>query len=78
MTGSPSCTFDFAGLKCPLPLVELNRLIRDVALGETFVAIADDPAFCLDVEAWCRRTGQELVHLQQEEVRCVAEIRRLR
>jgi len=64
------------GLKCPLPIVELNRLMKKLSSGETFRAIADDPAFLLDVEAWCRRTGHMLVEVQQEDSQISAVIRK--
>jgi cysteine desulfurase len=67
---------DLTGLKCPLPIVELNKLIRQIPIGEELVAAADDPAFRLDVEAWCRKTGNELVRLEPKGERLVVVIRR--
>ena len=68
--------FDLVGLKCPLPIVELNRLVKKISSGESFRAIADDPAFLLDVEAWCKRTGHILVEIQQTDSQVSAVIRK--
>ena len=51
---------DLTGLKCPMPIVHLNRVVRDLEDGRELLVSADDPAFELDIAAWCRRTGHEL------------------
>ncbi|MCP4787411.1 MAG: sulfurtransferase TusA family protein [Fuerstiella sp.] len=67
---------DLTGLRCPMPIVRLNKLMKDLGAGEEFTAVADDPAFCLDVASWCRKTGQELVSVDNSNERLVAVIRR--
>jgi tRNA 2-thiouridine synthesizing protein A len=67
---------NLVGLKCPLPIVELNRLIKKLSSGEAFRAIADDPAFLLDVEAWCKRTGHTLIEVCQRDSQISAVIRK--
>jgi tRNA 2-thiouridine synthesizing protein A len=52
---------DCTGQLCPLPVLELARRIRDVAVGEEVVVVADDPAAATDIPAWCRMRGQEFV-----------------
>lgn len=54
-------TIDLRGLKCPTPIVRLNEAIRDIVEGEELTAVANDRAFELDVKAWCRRTGHQLL-----------------
>lgn len=67
---------DLTGLRCPMPIVELNKLIKELPGGEEFLATADDPAFCLDVESWCDKTGNELVRLENSDGRLTAVIRK--
>lgn len=55
---------DLRGMKCPAPIVALNNESRQMNAGELFEAVADDPAFELDVKAWCRRKGFELLTLE--------------
>lgn len=64
---------DLRGMKCPAPIGALNNEARQMAAGELFEAVADDPAFELDVKAWCRRKGCELLTLEAspQETRAV-------
>ncbi len=64
------------GVKCPLPIVELNRAMKGMTNGEEVQVTADDPAFQLDVEAWCRRTGQALLALHHHDGKCVVVLRK--
>ena len=52
---------DCRGMLCPLPVIELAQRIGDLAIGDTIVVLADDPAAETDIPAWCRMRGQELV-----------------
>jgi len=45
------------GLQCPGPIMKLAETIKNAAEGDTIEIKSTDPAFGLDVEAWCRRTG---------------------
>jgi len=67
---------DLTGLKCPMPIVELTKLLKQLLPGESFNVVADDPAFCLDVEAWCRKTGNSLLQLDSSSERISATIRK--
>ena len=69
-------TLDAMGMKCPKPLFEVSKRIRQMEEGEELEVFADDPAFKPDIEAWCRRTGNELVDLVKEEKRTVATIKK--
>lgn len=69
-------TLDLTGLKCPMPIVRLNRFIKELGEGGECVATADDLAFCLDVEAWCRKTGHELVDNRESNGTIVATVRK--
>ena len=66
---------DLTGLKCPMPIVRLSKMMKQLNEGETVTAVADDPAFCLDVESWCEKTGHALEQLNKTEERLVAIIR---
>ena len=52
---------DARGRRCPLPILDLARAIRQVPIGETITVEADDPAARPDVAAWCRMRGHELL-----------------
>ena len=72
----PSRHLNLVGLKCPSPIVELNRAIKSMVAGEALTATADDPAFQLDVQAWCKRTGHLLVQLEQNSGKLTALIKK--
>lgn len=69
---------DLTGLKCPLPIVRMNALIKELPVGDELQVTADDPAFRLDIEAWCRRTEHELVAFTVDGPRGTAVVRRSR
>jgi len=54
-------TLDTRGKLCPLPIIELARRIKDIAVGEVIAVVSDDPAARADVPAWCRMRGQDYV-----------------
>lgn len=52
---------DARGLRCPLPVIELQRVAKGSPAGRELVLLSDDPAAASDVPAWCRMLGHELV-----------------
>ncbi len=52
---------NLTGLKCPLPIIRLNQIVKELRESEEIYILADDPAFYPDVQAWCRKTGNELM-----------------
>jgi TusA-related sulfurtransferase len=49
---------DCLGAKCPLPIIELARVLPSVPVGSVVTVLADDPAAEPDLRAWCRLRGQ--------------------
>ncbi|GAB2740461.1 cysteine desulfurase/sulfurtransferase TusA family protein [Streptomyces bullii] len=52
---------DAVGRRCPIPVIELAKVIGDVPVGGTVRVLADDEAARLDIPAWCQMRGQEYV-----------------
>lgn len=48
---------DCRGARCPEPILKLSRLARTASPGTTIEVVADDDAFPLDLESWCRSSG---------------------
>jgi TusA-related sulfurtransferase len=61
VTDEPDLVVDCLGRPCPVPVIELARAVRTVAVGQVVEVLTDDPAARHDVPAWCRMTGQELL-----------------
>ena len=68
---------DTRGLKCPMPIIKLSAELRKQALGAELTVVADDKGFPPDLRAWCEKTGQELVSLDDTNpARLVGVVRR--
>ncbi|WP_175412464.1 cysteine desulfurase/sulfurtransferase TusA family protein [Streptomyces sp. TRM64462] len=60
-TGDGALVVDALGKRCPVPVIELAKVIGDVPVGGTVRVLADDSAARLDIPAWCEMRGQEYV-----------------
>lgn len=68
--GSPVATdrtLDCRGMLCPVPIVKLAKAIKEIEKGQVLLLEATDPGSKPDVEAWGRRTGNEIVHQTEEQ-----------
>ena len=54
-----SLVVDALGKRCPIPVIELAKVIGDVPVGGTVTVLADDEAARLDIPAWCEMREQE-------------------
>ncbi|MBB5118604.1 cysteine desulfurase [Streptomyces eurocidicus] len=52
---------DALGKRCPIPVIELAKVIGDVPVGGLVTVLSDDEAARLDVPAWCGMRDQEYV-----------------
>ena len=52
---------DAKGLNCPLPILKAKKALKDVPAGQVLQVLATDPGAVADFEAFCRKTGNELV-----------------
>lgn len=67
---------DVSGLLCPLPVLKARKALQSLAIGETLVVIATDPAAAIDIPHFCGEAGHELVSSSKAGERLVFEIRR--
>jgi cysteine desulfurase len=49
---------DTLGRRCPIPVIELAKVIGDVPVGGVVRVLSDDEAARLDIPAWCEMRGQ--------------------
>jgi tRNA 2-thiouridine synthesizing protein A len=52
------------------------RVIKTLEGGDEVEVVADDRAFPADVEAWCKKTGNSLISLTQDDAGHVARVRK--
>ncbi|MBM4831292.1 cysteine desulfurase/sulfurtransferase TusA family protein [Actinospica acidiphila] len=68
---------DALGRRCPVPVIELAKVIGDVPVGGLVRVLADDEAARLDIPAWCEMRGQEYVGEQPADRGAAYVVRRL-
>ncbi|WP_329116152.1 cysteine desulfurase/sulfurtransferase TusA family protein [Streptomyces sp. NBC_01465] len=59
--GTEDLVVDALGKLCPIPVIELAKVIGDVPVGGVVTVLADDEAARLDIPAWCDMRSQEYV-----------------
>ena len=59
--------FDFRGMQCPIPILETSKAIRTIEVGGTIMVLANDPAAKSDLQAWSKRTGHQLLEINEKE-----------
>ena len=67
---------DACGLQCPGPILKLSEAIRAAERGALIEISTTDPAFAMDIEAFCRRTGNGFEGMTQKGGVTVANIRK--
>lgn len=67
---------DARGKSCPLPIVLTAKAVKSLAIGEELAVKANDRAFVPDIEAWCKKTGNELLSLETKDGFFEATLRR--
>ena len=58
---------DTLGLYCPMPIVKTAEKIKDLKIGEVLVVISDDEGIKEDMPAWCKRTENEFLRIEEKE-----------
>ena len=54
-------TLDARNLSCPMPVLKSNKALKTLKIGEVLEIFASDPGSKVDIPAWSRTTGQELL-----------------
>ena len=62
---------DATGLRCPLPVVRMEALLRRMKPGEKLEIRADDPVASVDIPYFCRQGGHEVERLPANGDFCV-------
>ncbi|KMS69863.1 cysteine desulfurase [Streptomyces viridochromogenes] len=68
---------DSLGKLCPIPVIELAKVIGEVPVGGLVRVLADDEAARLDIPAWCEMRGQEYVGEEPAEKGTAYVVRRV-
>ena len=58
---------DAKGLNCPLPVLKTKLELNRMQPGEVLFVEATDPHSVIDFEAYCARTGHEILGIDETE-----------
>ncbi|MFJ6853381.1 cysteine desulfurase/sulfurtransferase TusA family protein [Streptomyces sp. NPDC091271] len=72
-----SLVVDALGRRCPIPVIELAKVIGEVPVGGTVTVLSDDEAARLDIPAWCAMREQEYVGEEPADHGSAYVVRRL-
>jgi len=53
----PSEIIDARGLKCPLPVLKMEKRLEAMAPGDVLTVLATDPMARIDIPLYCRQHG---------------------
>lgn len=70
------CTLelDACGIKCPGPIIKLQKAVSKLKGGETVKISANDPSFARDIPEWCKNTGNTLHGITKSKEKITAFI----
>lgn len=57
---------DSRGTACPGPITDLLRAYRKASNGDVIELLATDPGVRADSKAWCEKTNNELLGVEEE------------
>ncbi|MBL0385613.1 sulfurtransferase TusA family protein [Tumebacillus sp. ITR2] len=57
---------DAKGLSCPMPIVKAKKSIDTLSSGQVMQLEATDKGAVNDFQAWVKQTGNEMVHMDEE------------
>ncbi len=63
----PTIVVNSKGTMCPGPITDLFRAYRNSSIGDVIELQATDPAAKSDVQAWARRSGNEVLAMIDEK-----------
>ncbi len=67
---------DARGLNCPLPILRTKKGLAGMDRGQVMRVLATDPGAMKDFQAFSKQTGNELLHMTEEEQVFVFYIRK--
>ncbi|ODT79144.1 MAG: hypothetical protein ABS76_21385 [Pelagibacterium sp. SCN 64-44] len=59
---------DARGLKCPLPVLKLEKRLAEAPPGAVLIVLATDPMAKVDIPLHCRQNGHDCLLEEQDGV----------
>ncbi len=54
------------GLMCPMPVAKISKAVKEIPVGGIIEATASDPGVLVDIPAWARTSGNEVIKMEKE------------
>lgn len=67
---------DACGLQCPGPILRVKQKMDQMKSGSILEVSANDTGFAIDLPAWCRTTGNEVLSIEVKEGKIIGRIRK--
>ncbi|MBS3994512.1 MAG: sulfurtransferase TusA family protein [Alkaliphilus sp.] len=64
------------GLQCPGPIVQVFKTAKEAQSGDIINVKVTDRGFIKDIQAWCKKTGNELKELNETETEIQVKIQK--
>ncbi|MHB8781503.1 MAG: sulfurtransferase TusA family protein [Candidatus Geothermincolia bacterium] len=55
------------GLYCPMPIVKTAQRIQELEPGQVLEIVSDDRGIKSDMPAWCSKTGNEFLGIEERD-----------
>lgn len=63
------------GLQCPGPIMQVFKAAKEANSGDILNVKVTDRGFTKDIQAWCKKTGNELVEINEGDTEISAKIK---
>ncbi len=70
-------TFDYTGLRCPIPVLKTKKELKNLTSGQIIEVISDDVGSKKDIPALLNKTGDELIELREEDKSLIFKIKKV-
>lgn len=61
-------TIDARGLKCPLPVLKMEKQLAALPAGADLLVLATDPMARIDIPLYCRQNGHDCMVSAEDDV----------
>jgi tRNA 2-thiouridine synthesizing protein A len=58
---------DAQGFYCPMPIVKTNKMIKQMKNGAIIKVLSTDQGSKRDFESWCKKTGNTLLEMSEND-----------
>jgi len=58
-------TLDAKGLSCPLPILKTKKAVEALAKDQVLKVVTTDPGSKNDMASWAKRTGNEILKMEE-------------